>query len=60
MFVDLQAKYDWVLDVLMYDNVDNLIKVLEPAILVPALEKSAELMARKAQAIKKRDIADYL
>jgi len=60
MFLDLQAKYDWVLDVLMYDNVDNLIKVLEPAILVPALEKSAELMARKAQAIKKRDIADYL
>ncbi len=60
MFVDLQAKYDWVLDVLMYDDVDNLIKALKPAILVPALEKSAELMTRKAQAIKKRDIADYL
>ena len=44
----------------MYDNVDNLIKVLEPAIFVPALEKSAELMTRKAQAIKKRDITDYL
>lgn len=60
MFVDLQAKYDWVLEVLMYDNINNLIKVLEPAIIVPALEKSAELMIRKAQKVKTRDIQDYL
>ena len=60
MFVDLQKKYDWVLDVLLYDSPANLVKALEPAILIPALEKSAELMARKAQILKTRDIADYL
>jgi uncharacterized protein YjbI with pentapeptide repeats len=61
MFADLKQKYgDWVLDLLVYDTLDNLRLAFEPAIIVPALEKHAELAARKAQEIVKRDIRSYL
>ncbi len=49
MFEDLKQKYgDWVLDLLEYDTLENLRLAFEPAIIVPALEKHAELTARKA------------
>lgn len=61
MFRDLKQKYrDRVLDVLEYDSIANLVRGFEKAILVPALEKHAELMARRATEIVKRDIRDYL
>jgi len=61
MFRDLKQKYnDWVLDLLEYDTLENLILGFEPAIIVPALEKHAELAARKAQDLVKRDIRSYL
>ena len=61
MFQDLKQKYgDWVLDVLEYDSLENLRLAFEPAIIVPALEKHAELAARKAREIVKRDIRSYL
>jgi uncharacterized protein YjbI with pentapeptide repeats len=41
MFRDLQQKYgEWVLDVLKYDSAANLQKVLDKAVVKPALDKS--------------------
>jgi hypothetical protein len=61
MFVDLKQKYDqWVLDLLRYDTLENLRLAFEPAIIVPALEKHAELAGRKAQTLVERDIRSYL
>jgi uncharacterized protein YjbI with pentapeptide repeats len=58
MFVDLQRKYDWVLDVLIYDSSEDLVKHLEEAVVLPALRKHEELMIRKARDIRQRDIRD--
>jgi len=61
MFADLKHKYgDWVLDLLVYDTLENLRLAFEPAIIVPALEKHAELTARKARDLVKRDIRSYI
>ena len=61
MFRDLKQKYDdWVLDLLVYHSLENLRLAFEPAIIVPALEKHAELTARKARELVKRDIRSYL
>ena len=63
MFQDLQNKYGgnegWVLDVLQYDDVDSLISVLEDAVLQPALQRADKLLVRKAEAIRKRHVAEY-
>jgi hypothetical protein len=60
MFRDLKQKYgEWVLDVLEYDSVDSLIEVLEDAVVQPALDKSYELIDRKAEDLKKRHVNDY-
>ena len=60
MFHDLKTKYDWVLDTLVYDTVENLIEGLDKAIIRPAIQKSEELRSRKASESKIRDIRDYL
>jgi uncharacterized protein YjbI with pentapeptide repeats len=61
MFQDLQRKHaDWVLEPLVYDSIENLRRGFEKAILVPALEKHAELMARRNRTIATRDIRRYL
>jgi hypothetical protein len=60
MFQNLQAKYDWVMDVIEYDTIDHLIAGLDPAILDPALEMHDKLVARKARALKSRRITDVL
>jgi hypothetical protein len=49
MFSNLQTKYDWVLCLLRYDSSENLIGVLDDAVIKPALEKRHELELRKAQ-----------
>jgi uncharacterized protein YjbI with pentapeptide repeats len=59
MFADLQGKYDWVLDVLKYDSVENLIRALEPAVVRPALEKADQLLLRRAEAIRERHVREY-
>ena len=60
MFRDLQNKYDdWVLDVLKYDSVENLIKVIEFAVIKPALEREGELLLKKAKVIRERHIKDF-
>lgn len=60
MFRDLQQKYgEWVLDVLEYDSAPNLLKVFKDAVVTPALETGQQLLARKAEAIRIRHVADY-
>jgi hypothetical protein len=59
MFVDLQVKYPWVLDLLVYTSVKELVAVIEPAIIQPALNKHAELLARRAQTIRTRHVSEY-
>jgi hypothetical protein len=61
MFRDLQQKYgDWVLDVLRYDSADNLLKVLDKAVVKPALKKADELLIKKAEGIRDRHVKDYM
>jgi uncharacterized protein YjbI with pentapeptide repeats len=60
MFRDLKQKYgEWVLDLLEYDSAANLIKVFKNAVVTPALEKGQQLLAKKAEAIRIRHVADY-
>src|SRR5215213_602156 len=60
MFQGLQHKYgEWVLDVLEYDSVSNLLEVLDDAVVRPALVKADQLMPKKTEAIRKRHVKDY-
>jgi hypothetical protein len=47
MFVNLQNKYCWVLDVLVYSSTDRLIEVLEDKVIGPAKVKFDELLIQK-------------
>jgi hypothetical protein len=60
MFIDLQRKFDWVLDVLTYDSVDHLLAGLDAAVITPALQKHGELVQRRARVVGTRHIAQYL
>jgi uncharacterized protein YjbI with pentapeptide repeats len=60
MMVDLQKKYDWVLDTLSYSSIDTLIKALKPAIIDPAIQKHNELRLIKAQEPKIRSANDFI
>ncbi len=60
MFQDLRGKYDWILDTLVYDTPSNLVKGLERAVVKPALEKRAELLAKKVEQLRTRHIGEYL
>lgn len=48
MMVDLQKKYNWVLDTISYDSLDTLIEILKPHIIDPAIKKRDELRLIKA------------
>jgi hypothetical protein len=59
MFKDLEQKYGkWVLDLLKYDSADGLIRVLDEAVIRPALEKADELMLEKAGELRERHVRD--
>jgi hypothetical protein len=60
MFVDLKNKYPWVLDVLRYDSPENLVAVMEKAIVNPALQCAEELVIMKAQKISEKHVKDFL
>ena len=60
MFVDLHRKFDWVLDVLTYDSIDNLLAGLQDAVIAPALRKHEALVQRRTQAMETRHIQQYL
>jgi len=49
MMVDLQKKYNWVLNTVSYDSLETLMKVLKPLIIDPAMKKRQELRIIKAQ-----------
>ena len=56
MFVDLQNKYDWVLDVIRYPSLDRLIEVLEDKIIRRAEAKFNELLARRTEQLRVEDV----
>jgi uncharacterized protein YjbI with pentapeptide repeats len=56
MFVNLQTKYHWVLDVVLYENKDVLVGALERVIVQPAMRKQEQLLAEKAKAPRTRDV----
>jgi uncharacterized protein YjbI with pentapeptide repeats len=60
MMVDLQKKYNWVMDTLYYDSIEALIKALKSAIIDPALEKHNELRLIKAKESKIPSAKDFL
>jgi uncharacterized protein YjbI with pentapeptide repeats len=60
MFIDLQRKFDWVLDVLIYDSVNNLLAALQDAVIAPALQKHEALVQRRARIVGMRHIQQYL
>lgn len=60
MMANLQSKYDWVLDTLEYETREQLLAVLEDAIINPALEKHNQLQLVKTQAPKIRSASDFL
>ena len=60
MMVDLQNKYNWVLDTLSYSSIDTLIEALKPAIIDPAIAKHNELRLVKAQEPRIRSAEDFI
>ena len=57
MFVDLQNKYDWVLKpVIGYSSVDRLLEVLEDKIVRPAEAKFNELLARRTEQLRIKNV----
>jgi hypothetical protein len=57
MFVDLQNKYDWVLQpVVGYPSVDRLIEVLEEKIVRPADAKFNELLGRRTNQLRVENV----
>ena len=60
MFQDLKGKYDWVLDILVYDTLSNLVIGFERAVVTPAIEMRDELLSRKVEQLRTRHIGDFL
>ncbi len=56
MFVDLQHKFRWVLDVREYNDKEHLMNNLENGVIKPALEKHNELLILKNEDLKIRSI----
>jgi len=57
MFVDLQNKYDWVLQTIVgYPSVDRLIEVLEDEVVRPAEAKFNELLARRTNQLRVKNV----
>jgi len=60
MMVDLQKKYNWVLDTLSYNSIETLTKAFKPAIIDPAIQKHNELGLIKAREPKIRSAIDFI
>jgi hypothetical protein len=57
MFVDLQIKYDWVLQpVIVYPSADRLIEVLDDEIVRPAEAKFNQLLMRRTQTLRTKNV----
>ena len=60
MMVDLQKKYNWVLNTVSYDSPETLMMVLKPLIIDPAMKKRQELRIIKAQEPEIISAKDFL
>jgi uncharacterized protein YjbI with pentapeptide repeats len=60
MMVDLQKKYNWVLNTVSYDSQETLMKVLKPLVIDPAMKKRQELRLTKAQEPEIISAKDFL
>lgn len=60
MMVDLQKKYNWVLNTVTYDSKWTLMKALKPLIIDPAMKKRQELRIIKAQEPEIISAKEYL
>jgi hypothetical protein len=60
MMVDLQQKYNWVLNTVSYDPQETLMKALKPLIIEPAMKKRQELRIIKAQEPEIISAKDFL
>jgi hypothetical protein len=57
MFVDLQLKYDWMLEpVIVYPSVDRLIEVLDDKVVRPAEAKFNKLLTRRTKQLRVKSI----
>jgi uncharacterized protein YjbI with pentapeptide repeats len=60
MFQDLWIKYrDWVFEPLEYRSIDDLIPRLRSAVVQPALERRRELLARRAETMRRHSLDDF-
>jgi len=60
MMVNLQSKYDWVLDTLEYETGEQLLAVLKNAVINPAIEKHNQLQVIKSQKPNIRSASAFL
>jgi hypothetical protein len=60
MMIDLQEKYNWVLDTVAYDSIETLLLALKPTIIDPALEKHKQLRLFEAMQPKLKSMKDLL
>jgi hypothetical protein len=60
MIRDLKVPHGGLIDPLTYDSKETLIKVLKPAIIVPAMQKHRKLRLSKARKLNTRSAKDYL
>lgn len=59
MFSDLQNKYPWVMDVREYKDKQELMDNLNNAILRPALDKHNELIVKRAEGLRVRQVTSF-
>jgi hypothetical protein len=59
MFLNVQTKYHWVVDVLGYNSSGTLIEVQDDAVINPALKKRDELEQEKMRNRPMRHVDDY-
>lgn len=60
MMENLQTKYNWVLDTLTYNTGDDLIEVLQQAVIDPAFEKHKQLQLIKATRQQTKSVRDFV
>jgi hypothetical protein len=60
MMVDLQKKYNWVLEPRSYDSIETLMKALKPGIIDPAIKMHYELRLIKATEQAIHPLQDFI
>jgi hypothetical protein len=60
MMVDLQKKYNWVLETRSHDSIDTLMKALKPGIIDRAIKMHYELRLIKAKEQSIHPLRDFI